>query len=64
MAAYMRHLFPFLGISSPARRSLQAKSLAPLKRWKPSEDELGALLKQLWNREERDFQYAATIGKP
>ncbi|MFN0146375.1 MAG: DNA alkylation repair protein [Dehalococcoidia bacterium] len=57
MRKYMRNLFPFLGIPSPARRELQRKALAGLAR--PTEGELGVLAGHLWELSEREYQYAA-----
>lgn len=57
MARYMRDQFPFLGIASPARRTLQRKALAgvpPLER-----DALLACADALWRYPEREYQYAA-----
>nr|WP_315219046.1 DNA alkylation repair protein [uncultured Duganella sp.] len=57
MAAYMRGQFEFLGIGTPTRRA----ALKPLyKEMKShSADELMWLARELWNRAEREYQYAA-----
>ena len=57
MAKYMRDRFPFLGIKSPQRRALQREALKGLPR--PSEAELKAVALALWQRPEREYQYAA-----
>lgn len=49
-AAYMRHLFPFLGLRQPIRKRLQAPFIASL----PKKSVL-----QLWELPEREFQYTA-----
>ena len=56
-AAYMKYRFPFFGIQSPLRRSLQQEIFAshPLL----SADELMDCLEQLWDQKEREFQHAA-----
>ena len=56
MARYMRDQFPFLGIPSPARRSLQRTALANVR---PGRDELLASADALWRVPEREYQYAA-----
>jgi len=56
MAAYMRGKFPFLGIATPKRRRLTAAAFAGLP--PPGEGELGELLGHLWERPEREYQYA------
>jgi 3-methyladenine DNA glycosylase AlkD len=58
MSAYMRHMFPFMGISSSRRRSLEREALAGL--GEPSEDDLRELALTLWALPEREYQYAAT----
>ncbi|MEH7223454.1 DNA alkylation repair protein [Bacillus sp. JJ1566] len=57
MQKYMRNLFPFLGIKSPLRRELMRdfyKETGILK----LEIDL-ELVKQLWMKDEREYQYAA-----
>jgi 3-methyladenine DNA glycosylase AlkD len=56
MAQYMRDQFPFLGIATPARRTLQRDALAG---WQPDRDELLRGARALWRRAEREYQYAA-----
>lgn len=55
--AYMRHLFPFLGLATPLRKALQK----PLYKTYPLQDErqLKQTLNDLWLKEQREFQYAA-----
>jgi 3-methyladenine DNA glycosylase AlkD len=57
MAAYMKDHFPFLGIPSPERRSLQKEAVTGLPR--PSEADLREATGRLWSLPEREFQYAA-----
>ena len=57
MSAYMRNLFPFLGIKGPARATFQREALAGMPR--PSQDDLEALVRSLWSLPEREYQYAA-----
>lgn len=57
MSAYMRHRFPFLGISSPERRRLAQTALAGLP--KPTERDLLEFARACWERPEREYQYAA-----
>lgn len=57
MSAYMRNLFPFLGIKEPARDSLQRAALAGMPR--PSQGDLEAVARELWALPEREYQYAA-----
>jgi 3-methyladenine DNA glycosylase AlkD len=55
-AAYMRDQFPFLGVRTPARRRLVTEALAGLP--PPTEPQLAALARVLWQQPEREFQYA------
>lgn len=57
MSAYMRNRFPFLGISSPVRRQLAQTALAGLPR--PDDADLSDLARSLWEKPEREYQYAA-----
>ncbi len=57
MSAYMRNLFPFLGIPTPERRALVREALAAVPH--PSETELAELTAALWRLPEREYQYAA-----
>ena len=57
MAAYMRDQFPFLGIPTPARRTLDREILEPLPR--PDQAELEAIASGCWSLPEREFQYFA-----
>ncbi|MDD2859112.1 MAG: DNA alkylation repair protein [Candidatus Nanopelagicales bacterium] len=57
MAAYMKHVAPFLGIQTkPRRAALKSawRGLAPL-----DQSGLTALVQDLWRRREREYQYAA-----
>jgi 3-methyladenine DNA glycosylase AlkD len=55
--AYMRHLFPFIGLLTPLRKTLQK----PLFKTSAIHDErhLKRILIDLWDKEQREFQYAA-----
>lgn len=55
MRAYMREQFTFLGITTPIRRAV----CKDLLRNKQSAPELLALAQQLWQCEEREYQYVA-----
>lgn len=57
MSAYMRGLFPFFGIKARPRRELQRRAAAGLA--PPSAADLDAIARRLWNRDERECQYAA-----
>jgi 3-methyladenine DNA glycosylase AlkD len=57
MAAYMRDQFPFLGLPSPALRSLERSALAGLPA--PAEADLVAVAAACWERPEREYQYVA-----
>lgn len=57
MSAYMRGLFPFLGVTSPERKALVRDALAGTPR--PDEAALLAGAKALWELPEREFQYVA-----
>jgi 3-methyladenine DNA glycosylase AlkD len=55
--AYMRHQFPFLGITSPQQTQLNRTILAGLAR--PDEADLVAVAEGCWALDEREFQYFA-----
>lgn len=55
-AAYMRHQFGFLGVSTPVRRRLAREALRGLPG--PSEPQLAAAARALWAQPEREFQHA------
>lgn len=57
MKAYMRDQFEFLGIKTPQRRELQQSFL--LEHGLPDLEELSAILLELWNLPEREYQYSA-----
>ncbi|MCZ4409808.1 DNA alkylation repair protein [Cryomorphaceae bacterium 1068] len=55
-AAYMRDQFLFLGLKSNARKEI----LKPfLRKDKPHKDDLAQVVKALWRKPEREYQYAA-----
>lgn len=57
MSAYMKNLFPFLGINNPQRKLL----LKPISKLTKTldEPELHLLINELYFQDEREFQYAA-----
>ena len=57
MAAYMRNLFPFLGIAAAQRRVLSREVTAGTPA--PSEEELGEIARRCWALDEREYQYFA-----
>ena len=57
MSAYMRDLFPFLGIPSPERSGLQRQALAGM--LPASSQDLEEVVLGLWALPEREYQYAA-----
>lgn len=57
MKAYMRDQFEFLGIKSPERRAI-TKGLTT-EHGLPSINDMPALIKSLWKKNEREYQYAA-----
>lgn len=57
MSAYMRDLFPFLGIQTPQRTALLKDAWADLP--KPTPTELAEAVTELWDLHGREYQYAA-----
>jgi 3-methyladenine DNA glycosylase AlkD len=57
MKAYMRGQFEYLGIKSPLRKQLTKEFLAA--HGKPEISELPEIIRDLWERPEREFQYVA-----
>lgn len=57
MAAYMKHVAPFLGIAATPRRRAQREAWAGLPA--PDEAELARTARELWSLPEREYQYAA-----
>ncbi len=57
MEAYMKNKFPFLGIKSPERKEIHRFFGPELRTW--TQDELIQLAIDLWELEEREFQYFA-----
>ena len=57
MSKYMKGLFPFYGIDAPNRRLLQAQWYPFLKEL--TQNDKKHLIKELWVKDEREFQYAA-----
>ena len=61
MAKYMKDHFIFYGIKSVERRNIHAEVF---KNWKPQRGDLLAVMAELWNKDEREYQYVAMdIGK-
>lgn len=59
MAAYMKDRFPFFGIMATERTEFLKSLLSTKKIQLQSADELKQIVLQLWERDEREFQYAA-----
>lgn len=59
MAKYMKHLFIYLGIKKPLRAELEAPFIATCK--KLPYDSLTYLVKTLWQKEAREYQYTAMV---
>jgi len=57
MSAYMRNLFPFLGVSSPNRKEVVRRYNKEAKNLK--RPQLRTELQHLWDQNEREYQYAA-----
>ena len=57
MAAYMKHVAPFIGVGAVPRRQALRDAWAGLA--PPTSDELGAAATMLVHRREREFHYAA-----
>ena len=53
--AYMKNQFDFYGIKTPIRRKIQTPFL--VKEYLPSKKELESIIKTLWKKPEREFQY-------
>lgn len=56
MSAYMRNLFPFLGIQTPKRRELSREFLKEARKKQAVDWEF---VKLCWAKEEREYQYLA-----
>jgi 3-methyladenine DNA glycosylase AlkD len=54
MAKYMRNLFPYIGMKMPARKEI----LRPVLKSISSAEEAICLAEELWQLEEREYQYA------
>ncbi|PCE64218.1 DNA alkylation repair protein [Sediminicola luteus] len=57
MSAYMRNQFPYLGIKSPERKTLQKPFL--IKTARPDIAEIDTILRELWLWPEREYKYFA-----
>jgi 3-methyladenine DNA glycosylase AlkD len=57
MSKYMKGKFSYYGISSPERREIQQNWFSKLKQL--SNEEKRDLIRELWLKEEREFQYVA-----
>ena len=56
MEKYMKHLFPYLGVKAPLRKTIYK---AFIKNNLPSSSSWEAEIKYLWSLPEREFQYTA-----
>ena len=56
MAAYMKGVAPFFGVSAPDRRRIQREVFNG---WKPDERDVIAFARAAWDRPQRELQYAA-----
>lgn len=57
MSAYMRNLWPFIGLKSPVRNELQKPLISAYK--KADFSDISVVIKKLWDLPEREFQYVA-----
>ena len=57
MRRYMRDLFPYLGIKTPARSELMKAFYAQY--GLPPQDEFPAIVREMWAMPEREYQYGA-----
>ncbi|MFF5292281.1 DNA alkylation repair protein [Paractinoplanes globisporus] len=57
MAAYMRDQFEYFGLPAPTVRAVERAAFADLPG--PTADDLAAVALSCWERDEREFQYAA-----
>ena len=55
--AYMRHQFEYYGLNTELRRQLQKPFL--VKEYLPEKKELNSIVKILWNKPQREYQYFA-----
>ena len=53
--AYMRNQFEYYGLKAPERRKIQAPFL--VKQYLPEKKELHKIVKTLWEKPQRDYQY-------
>jgi 3-methyladenine DNA glycosylase AlkD len=53
--AYMRNQFEYYGLKAPERRKIQAPFL--VRQFLPEKKELHKIVKELWNKPQRDYQY-------
>ncbi|KAA3626641.1 MAG: DNA alkylation repair protein [Bacteroidetes bacterium] len=56
-SAYLKNLFPFIGLKTPVRRDAQKPLLA--KANLPSKEEAFTIAKTLWSKPEREYHYFA-----
>lgn len=59
MAKYMKNLFPFYGIKKPIRTEIEKPFIDACKKL-PFSD-LEAVIKELWIKDQREFQYTAIV---
>ncbi len=55
--AYMKNKFEYFGMTSPIRRTVQKPFL--VKQYLPPKESLDVIIKELWQKPEREFQYFA-----
>ena len=55
--AYMKNKFEYFGMTSPIRRSIQKPFL--VKQYLPPKKSLNSMIKELWQKPEREYQYFA-----
>lgn len=58
MSQYMKNRFSFFGIKSPERRIIQSKWISSLPK-DLAHDSAWQLIRELWNKEDREFHYVA-----
>jgi 3-methyladenine DNA glycosylase AlkD len=56
-AQYMRNQFAFFGLSAPERKQIQQAFL--VNKYLPPKSQMSEIVKQLWQKEQREFQYFA-----
>ena len=57
MAAYMKNLFPFIGIKKPIRETISKPWIKEIAKYEP--ESYPQVVNELWKQSEREFQYVA-----